>query len=895
MKTVRARLIAIAIAAIVALPFPVAAAQDGPGIRQTGTVASPMQPARRHLALDVNARRLLEIGQLEGGTGMTVVARNADTLRETGRVRIPQSQSGSGGSLSAVDELRHRLFVLYPVAQPFNDAAGNVLGGQPTVEAFSRTFFGVAVIDTVRARLIGAASLTLLQPVSPQDRSESNEIGIKALSFYRDGDRDVLYLASEVAAGSGNAVAGAHLVAAHQVDVGKLLEGSGAVDWSYPVVQCGLIMARETPGVLFRSAYAPTLSLPCRQGGAQGLVAGQPGQVPGIVQLRIGASPSETTSAFYPIAGNLQYGVVAADPLNERLLVQIDGNGTEAGVWIFDIATASFVGLTILPAQYAQGGTIGLAVNVARSRLYAVSRPEPERLHTSIALAATDADQADQGEVHATALAPVPVKRGIVVDPVTHRLFIPALTGTLILQDAVPARPGDEAGDPDANTLDVAEGARTAANFVGGAQAFGARVRWVGGTGGVERNTNTVYDNPPSELSPNTGGLTPPPPSEGTRDVHLARIFHATLTNGESSARATGAERDLDNTDADAAGFLDYIKGWGGPDLSSQRWPYPSVECTDFGGRGDKREVTAAGAQTTCGLDVKHTSALAVDESLSQGGAIRIAQARSRAGVARDAKRGIVAVAESEVRGMEIGGVVGIGRVLARAETWASGRPKRSNRVGAGGSFVRTFEDVWVVAGGQRKVVCALQCNPETVRTAVNSALGVRARVELPLPEPERARGTDGGFEALIVRNPFERANETAVNQESDDRRLEVPAMVLTVFADGRVPSRVVVSLAGVSTEAHYGIYLVAQPVSFRPPSARDLPGGIIHGVPGGSVTPGGAPGVNPVTNVIRKMFAGLGFAVSTPGRAVRTGAMLLVLAGPLLLLSRRKRLGDGP
>ena len=935
--TNRRILLAALAAALLAAPFAVpvhAAAAEG-SIDQTGFFPSEMFAARRHLEIDAGARRLFEIGQLEQRAGMTIVARDLDGFAEIGRITIPGSQSGFGGRLSAVDELRHRMYVLYPLGHADDAAVRDVLGqrqsGQVIDEAV-RVLFGVAVIDTLRLRVVGSGSLALMQPALQQDRQESNFLGIKAMSYFRDGGRDLLYFVTEIPLGVGNLAVSNHSVVVHQVDVSRLLDvatSASAVDWSHPVPQCGLTMARDVPGIVFRSAVTPTLTIPCRQGGAQGILpGGQPLETPGVVQITLtpGDTPADTsrfTTDLYAISGNLQWGQTVVDPGTERLMVQIDGSTTEAAIWVFDIPSASWVGLVSLPQVFASGGTMALGVDVALSRLYAVSRADPSaRGASTIAASSTRAAGSDQGRLVSLTPTPTPGKGKPAIDPVRHRLVVAAQGGYLVLRDTIPPRAEIAAADPDANTLDVRESARTDVNFVGGAQAYGMRIRWVGGRRGVERNANAVVENPPSFLQPNTGGILPPPPAEGTRDVHLARVIHTTLTNGEAAAHATGGQRDLENTDADLGGWTGYLRRWGGPDLTDQRWPYPTVDCADFGSADDKRQGADYGAAVTCDRGGTTVTAVAVDESFQRGEVLRYGQARARSTVVRDPVRGVVSVAEAEIVGLELMGritlpdadqpvlaaVAGIGRVVTRAETWATGRSHSSNGVGAGSRFERTLEDVWMVQDGQRRSICGSlnatsedvegeqRCDAHTVAEAFNRTLGLRVRVEAPDPEPMRARGTPGGFEALIVRDPFERANDAAVNGEADERRLEVPGLVITAFNDGRVPSRVVVSLAGVSAESHYGIFLVSQAAPFfRPPPAA--PGSVppVSTGTGGGAPPavGGSEGdEGGIPQVLRKTFEGIRLTLASPVRALRVAGLWGFLAGPLVLWLRRKRLG---
>lgn len=888
-------------AAIPLVPGAARAADEGK-IVQVASFPSPMLSARRHLDADPTARRIFEIGQLTDAGGMRVVARDLDTLAPAGFVDLPAAQSGLGGMLSTVDELRHRLYVLYPIRPADDTAIRDTLGpGLATgiEDEAVRLLFGIAAIDTLRMQLVGSGTVVLPIPAVPRDASESNGIGIKAMSFFREAGRDLIYLASEVPVGLGNLVVSNHTVAIHQVDVARLFDATStvsAVDWSYPVVQCALMMSRGTPGVIFRSPTSATISMACRQGGVQGSTSGQAAETPGVVQIAIAPGSTQAQAAgfvstFHAISGNFQYGMVAVDPLAQRMFLQIDGSTIEAAIWIFDIPTATFIGLVSLPIEFASGGTQALAVNPSRARLYAISGPIGEPLRSTVLVTSTDTAVVDQGLLTTFRPSPAGIKSRPVVDPIRHRIALGAAEGSIVLQDRIPGRAArGEGAKPDTGTIDVAESERTGVNFLGAGQAYGARIRWVGGVGGVDRNANTLLDPPPSELSPQTGGITPPPPAPGTRDIHFARVLHTTLTNGEASAKATGAQRDLENTDADLGGMANYIRRWGGPDLAEQRWPYPEVECTDFGGADDTRSGRGYGAEATCRHRDASVTGLALDESLSQGGVVRIAQSRARSAVGRDPKRGVVSVVESEVLGIDFAGRAGIGRATATATTWATGRPKASNGVGAGSTFVRRFEDVWVAdEAGNRTPVCGNTCDPANVRDAINRALGLRARVDLPQPEPARAAGTPGGYEALVVRDPFERANEASVNEESDERRLEVPALVVTVFADGRVPSRVVISLAGVAAESHYGIFLISQAVPFRPPVQPGFSGG----TGGDALTPppsggGDVPVFSPVQRFLKRTFVGLTFAFTSPGAFLRVFGMLGLLAAPLVMWRRR-------
>jgi hypothetical protein len=888
------RLAAVALL-VTAVAWPSPAPAASPGVREVARITSNLEPAVRHLDADVGARRLFEIGQPADASGMRVVVRDLDRLTIVNQIDLPDAISGRGGFLSAVDDLRHRLYVVYPITGADDSAARNDLGNSYRgVRSNVRTIFGLALIDSLRGKIAGRATLALVG-ASPVDLRQSNSIGIKGLSLYRDGARDLLYVLTEVPAGLGVAEVATHAVVLHELDAGRLFDPAAptAVNWSLPLAQCPLGMAREIPTTIFRSPTTPSIYVPCKQGGGQGL-ASQP-DTPGIVRVRLGnggveADPRRFTTEYFPISGNLLGGVVAVDPVAERLFVKIDGRARDAAVWVFDTRAASWVGLLVLPPDFASDGTAALGVDLGRGRLQAISGPS-EGGGLLVVSSSSRTTESDQGAVRRVMTKATALKMRPVVDPVRHRIFVRETDGYVVLQDDVPAAREPGAPDPDANTVGVAEGEGTAANFVGGGQAYGVRLRWVGGTEGATRNANLQFENPPPEFPPHDGGLLPASPSPGTRDLHLARVLHATLSGGEASARATGAERDLDNTDADALAFAAYVKSWGGPDVASQRWPYPLVECTDF--EGAATEHKDAGALVRCAR-AQSVSALAVDETLALGAQIRIAQSRARSYAVRDARRGVVTVSEAEVFGFDVAARAGIGRVAARAETWATGRSRAANGVGAGSTYTRTFEDVWVTAAdGTKQVVCATGCDADDVRSAFNRALGIRARIDLPAPEPHRAAGTPGGYEALVVRDPFERSSESVLNDEPDPRRLEVPAIVLTLFADGRVQSRVVASLAAVAAESHYGIFLLSQGTGEIPPHGNLPP------LPPSPVSPpsfsgeGPRPVVPSVTgSVPKRILDGLRLTFASPARAARAAGLWLLLAAPLILLIRRRAFG---
>lgn len=882
----RARAVAagmLSLTLLATLPLADASAASSP-LYEESRIPSTLSEAERHVEIDVAGRRLYEIGRPADGDGMSVVTMDLDTFRRVRTEPIPGAFSGEGGRLSAVDELRHRLFVLYP------------LPGLPArsplaiVRDEGRISFGVAAFDGLTGRLAVARQITLVIPGFPRDRGASNRIGFKAMSYHGHNGADVLYLVSELPAGQGQLSVGTHTVFVHEIDVARLLDGSPApANWSVPLASCGMTMAGEglQPSAILRrrTSSSPELWVPCRAGALLGLGA-QLAQTPGMVRLNW--APGARTAAefraeFYPITGDLKSGLVAVDAAAERFFIQSAAFLGENGVWVFDASAAAWLGLIVLPMNTVTTLTVDPVVG----RLYAMAAVDVAKSRPFIeaVVASTRGRLADQGRaIRFPTSAGLDLAR-MVADPVRRRLFGLEAGAVKVIRDAIPAPGAPVLFDPDGNTIDEPESDRTAVNYLGSAASFGTRVRWVGGPRGVERNLNALGD---LDIFLGTGSLLPAAPSPGTRDVHFARVRHATLTNEEASARASGAERDAE-TDADLGNWTTYLKRWGGPDVTGQRWPYETTQCTDFGGPDDDREGSALGVDVACNRGSGTVGGEAVSDLGFAGTGLTFAESHAVGSVRRDKTRGIVAVSTAEVIGIDFAGRAGIGRIASIAETFATGRPKRGKAFGAGSVWRVELENVWITnTAGERVFLCRSECRPEQVGPELNRVLGVRMRVDFPQPDAARRAGTPGGYEALVTAPLARIADDVAVNEEAEIR-LEVPAMVVTAFTDGRVASRVVASFAGVAAESHYGIYRLAGLEPAPDPGAPQLgPGPIVPGIPLGPDVPP-VPDAAPLPPLIREIVTGFRFMLASPAQSARALGVWLFLAAPIVLLLRRR------
>jgi hypothetical protein len=145
--------------------------------------------------------------------------------------------------------------------------------------------------------------------------------------------------------------------------------------------------------------------------------------------------------------------------------------------------------------------------------------------------------------------------------------------------------------------------------------------------------------------------------------------------------------------------------------------------------------------------------------------------------------------------------ILQIGEIEAAAEAWAHGRPKTAGTMRPD-PIIRNIR-----VNGDEK--CATNCDIRSVASMINDALPGTLRISVPRPDAEAATGSPGGYEASVKRDSSEHIEDVQLN-EQPDTRLELPAMVVTVFADNNRSSRLVIELAGLEAEARYGIYALA-------------------------------------------------------------------------------------
>jgi hypothetical protein len=893
---------AVSTAALVAClvastPVAFSAGEQG-GIVVVGRLASSFGPttdnSERQLQIDVPGRRLFEMGQPSvGNVGMRIQSFDLDSLAKNGTVDITDARpfTKGGGQRAIVDELHHRLFVLYGKRVGALDPAADFVGG--------KLLLAIAVVDTARMSLIGTRPLIDLLP-SPDDASDgaNGTTGVKAFSYYAPEDK--LYVVTEESsARNASIILDTHLVVLHELDASRLTEGTASRNWSYPVPQCASVIGTEEQFAVLRSGDA--VYIPCRAPKLDPTSSKDIHLDPsGIARVSIGDASSQTDIGdfsvnFIAFGGDVTAGPITVDPVGERLIFRSDGADlSEAGIVIFDARTSALIGRIPTPAVQSIG------VDAARGRLYGIVQIDAEAPIT-VLVASTRGVTIDQGRAYPLKLDAEPDRTGLprtVVDPIRRRFYWELAGekgGYVVLEDRTPSPPQETQLDPDANTLDIAEGPKTDVNYAGGARAYGSRLRWVNGVGGPVRNFDLLLPDLETILNFYV--------SPDTRDLRFGRVSNATLGNSEASARATGADFDTATTAEldEIARNLGLSPSEPPPEgepsedtvIEQTIGPTDEARCADFS--GEPAGSTSDGAVVACNLRKAAVTAsseyrLRTPAELGNGIVVHVGFARSTVSTVRDRVRGIVSIAEAETRDvlLEIPGVVtvDIGRVYARAETFAHGRH------GTAGStpFRREISDIVVRTAAGTQQVCSGPCTIPTLATTLNRVLGTRMHVGFPSEDAVRAKGSPGGYEALVVRDPFEQVNDQFVNLQGDDAGLEVPGMELTVFADGRVSSRVVLYLAAVSAESHYGIYRLP---SELPPVALPrggLPG--VHPPPIVTPPPSGGPIPGPLGELIRRTIRSVRFFIASPGQAARAFLFWGFLASPLLLIRRRRTAG---
>lgn len=459
--------------------------------------------------------------------------------------------------------------------------------------------------------------------------------------------------------------------------------------------------------------------------------------------------------------------------------------------------------------------------------------------------------------------------RVIGVDPETRRLLVPSGGEELedheftVVQDAPPL-PEPEDPDPDASTTDVQEEEGvTGRLYSGEASGYGARQLYVGGLGslsplageGTDSNALLVWEDPHC--------------ARRDREFVMARVEGVQLSPSLQGAEASPATADsgtkLDRQQPsrcsdDVGGPLEFGQFWQQvldalpPWLveetqqqmdshAGEEWEFGWASCApgrpEDETQPDDPHLAGFEAEVSCSPDRVEGSAHAHPSDPGSGEAgdlpvVRVGSAWSRTSSYLDPDRGLVSVSESVAEGIEIGGVIHIAGVYAKAETWSKGRP---------GTNETSFErKIWGVATPDFS--CDLCTDGEDLADGLSRALGDRGEVRVPDPDPTLAEGTPGGYQAAVQREFFESLTMRLMN---GDTFQEVPGLEVVFYHDHpEGPRRPIYQFAGVLANSQYGIYCLlgqAPDGSCNEPSAPSAPPPPPTTMGGGTEDDGGAAG----------------------------------------------------
>jgi hypothetical protein len=697
-----------------------------------------------------------------------------------------------------------------------------------------------------------------------------------------------------------------------KIDVSSLGSGTATVVWNLALPNCfdpiattpqeGLYSLGNSQGKgvpaaaigyasidhsLYFGCTAPATSLPAPQR------TPLPG---GAAQLQLptdGTNPSAANLRVFDRAGNFQDSFW--DAPSQRMVLTSGAERTSIDV--FDAASHTYVG-----DIDAGGNTLaGAGINEATGQVYALSNGSQWGMEAAF-IRPTPPTQAWDFP----ALKPaVQQFSPLTVDSLTGRVFIPEHTSTtlpttdmlVIRYDgtgyAQPAAP-----NPDSNTTNVVETPGvTGHTYSGSVEGYGAVERWVGGAD-ASLNDLTFF---------NTQGETPFGP--GTRELRLAYINNLSLGLSEADASSIAADRDEGNTGRDqatACGAAGQVPAPPQPPSpapsapapqASCSWPYHAAFCSNYAGAAQQVDEPGGSGSASSLCDAE--SRLVTTKATFQSGQtlnLTVKNASTQGSISVDNSNGLVSKVTSVAQGVDLlNGAVRIGKITTTAASHAFGRPST-----AGSTYGVTLENV-VIQGTD---VCTTNCDIATVAAEINSQFSDLMRVDFPHPDSTLAAGSAGGYQA-VVRRPLQQQLEEQLLDDQIPDRTEVPGMVVTVYmGDSEKPARLVTYLAGVETEAHYGIYTLGSDDSgssftdSSPAVQALLNGGSGSSYTGGGTGSGGNPpaplsqGKTPPTTSNPLGFllppGGWRWLAEHPADAVKLLFLWCVLLSPIYVAARR-------
>lgn len=548
------------------------------------------------------------------------------------------------------------------------------------------------------------------------------------------------------------------------------------------------------------------------------------GRATRIVQIPLDDEGAPGPQVAYP--GPRFVDEIRGDATSGRMLLKSDDGG-KTSWWVFDSRESAFVGV-IGVGPYSATQTTG-AVDPATGRLYMLAPPKTNpTADGGLLVADIRRTPLPQGQpstelapLAATSAGPMAVESAGPDRP--RRLFVYRVKeGTNrpywhVVSDRRAISTDLPRDDPDARTVDVPEAdGITSASYLGTTRGYGLRTLLVGGLEALARDpsadTSLVFQNflvsePEGPCGPRDrelvlGSAGPAKLSDQSADAQSQAAFVDPVLDEDASRPASRCgSLDVDQEPPLEVRFApsDCVSPDPDPARTASSTAHPlllgfssTVRCGD--------EVTGAGR------------AVAVDGL----GPVSIASASSTVKLVRDPARGLVATVVSEVRGIDIGGMVQIDSIRTVAESWANGRRQAESAApqsgcdrtrSAGTCLERAISGV---TAGTFRCGTGKPCGDEAALVeGLRRALGNSWQVRIRKADADLAKGSPGGYRAAVQKPAAELFSDGVLNNDSLPT---LPALELIHFADGQKGrGRQIYQFAGAEIATTYGIELLPQ------------------------------------------------------------------------------------
>ena len=732
-----------------------------------------------------------------------------------------------------------------------------------------------------------------------------------------DARKDRLYTVSASTCGGVTGCPGA-------LNLLSALKPSGEVEYQRPLRACRGTMPDEfadtsDPSVRILSVQDGSLfrlHIPCwlRQ------------EVSGVLVVNAD-DPNDTSEIF--VAGPPQMAQFFADPASGRMVfVGRPGTGVQEEGFVYDAGAKAFI------------GAMGITIGGARSG-YGLDSD------TGVFFGINNITGLLSSQIR---LDPIPQPEGyrgfaagfgsarVWYDSGTSRLFVlkdgktpsdtyerSAAYEIVSVPRPIPVPP---AQDPDRYTTDTPENAATRASFAANGSGYGLRILVARGLQGAVPTPGDSLNLPAyaqNEFVPNKCGFADRAIALGTVGTSQAPV---SLTDTGAGARAAEIEVD-DGTKVDlespsrcdqlilprvfVSELLDIETGiFSNATLQSlevpqlidkslgKPWGYRPAECSgsDIPRTSGRSEGATDVGSATVTCDASSDSIHATSNGRIDLEGISVSNVLTTLRIVRKVGEGATVVTTSTARGIQIGDIA-IGEIRSVATSHSGGRPGTATA-----SFTREIKGL-ILPGEFAPISCKnAGCNDYLAR--LNQAFAGRAEFRFPVPDESICRsgdaqgackGTPGGAQAGILKSEFRRASDKAM---SGDASREIPGLELLVYNDNQHLGRArqLLQLAGVQASTSYNISALQEGSGF--PSGGFT--SVFEEVPFGEIAAGdlgdvGEPKVGLFKRFIRKVLKpiaeGLILLFASPRDAVRSATAWVLLAAPVIMAVRRRRLLD--